>query len=425
MNMTEHKTFPGKVYAVTCPTGCTLTDDNGMNETVEAGKQFRFMAQTSVVYTSEPATVTGGNFKLAPAELLGLLGGGASTLPSGYLAAEFLEDAAATAGLITQYTWSETTGFRVKGQITHPTSVWAYFMLNKNYVYREDEGGWNQYFIGREGDLNQLGIIFTEFSAANTSFITGDNLGFAVFEASYNYLNDSKQQIKAEKKGKSIALTNFSLVGIKNVALCGKFSQGKWTGSTMLRIFNAQISESGKIAADFAPSVDKDGIPCMFDKVSKQSLYNSGTGSFVVGMTLKQARKLGKLPSTGGTLKVSLPSNYLEDEGVTNAIAAANAKGWNIEVASTFEADGASTTFALRRIWVRKTQDENGSYIDADGVRWRVESCVAMYNADGSEPDAHGYEPFRSVESATEYWGLTEWVDPEAEEELFTNTEEV
>jgi hypothetical protein len=47
-----------------------------------------------------------------------------------------------------------------------------------------------------------------------------------------------------------------------------------------------------------------------------------------------------------------------------------------------------------------------------------------MYNADGSEPDALGYEPFRSVEAATEYWGFTPWVDPE-QEEILTNTDEV
>ena len=43
-----------------------------------------------------------------------------------------------------------------------------------------------------------------------------------------------------------------------------------------------------------------------------------------------------------------------------------------------------------------------------------------MLTPDGSEPDAHGYEPFRSVEAAVEYWGLTPYVDPEAEEEFNT-----
>lgn len=56
--MKEHKTFPGAEYVVTCRNGCTLTDANGMSLTVAAGKQERFWAQSSVVYTSEAATVT-------------------------------------------------------------------------------------------------------------------------------------------------------------------------------------------------------------------------------------------------------------------------------------------------------------------------------------------------------------------------------
>jgi hypothetical protein len=168
----------------------------------------------------------------------------------------------------------------------------------------------------------------------------------------------------------------------------------------------------------YKPAISPNGAPCMFDTVGKQPFYNSGSGAFIVGMTLAQARQLGKLPAGGGTLKVSLPSNYLENEGVVNAIAEANAKGWNIEVASTWDASAASATFALRRIWVRKTQAEQGNYVAADGNRWAVESCVAMYNADGSEPDAHGYEPFRSVDAAVAYWELVPYVYPD--EELLT-----
>ena len=41
---------------------------------------------------------------------------------------------------------------------------------------------------------------------------------------------------------------------------------------------------------------------------------------------------------------------------------------------------------------------------------------------DDSTPDMHGYELFRSVEAATEYWGLEPYVDPAWEEELLTET---
>lgn len=71
--MKEHKTFPGKVYAVTCKVDCILYDDNGLSENVKAGKQFSFTAQTGKVYTSEDAVVT-VTFDSAPS--IGSSGGG-------------------------------------------------------------------------------------------------------------------------------------------------------------------------------------------------------------------------------------------------------------------------------------------------------------------------------------------------------------
>lgn len=166
------------------------------------------------------------------------------------------------------------------------------------------------------------------------------------------------------------------------------------------------------------PALDNTGTPCMFDLVTRQPFYNTGTGSFIVGMDMKQARKLSKLPTIGGTLTVSLPSNYTEDEDVVNSLSTAQENGWVITI-QTYEAEvNAASTFALRRVWVRKTQNEQGSYVDSDGSRWQVDWCVDIV---GSSPEAEGYELFRSVETATEYWGLTAWIDPEQEELLIND----
>ena len=71
----------------------------------------------------------------------------------------------------------------------------------------------------------------------------------------------------------------------------------------------------------------------MFDKVTKQPFYNSGTGSFIVGFTLAQARNLSKLPATGGSLTVSLPwEAQLIASGVPAILQAAADRGWTITV---------------------------------------------------------------------------------------------
>jgi hypothetical protein len=147
--------------------------------------------------------------------------------------------------------------------------------------------------------------------------------------------------------------------------------------------------------------------------VTRKPFKNAGSGQFIAGFTLQQAAQLGrKLPSTDGNLTISLPEGYEQNEAVVNSLAQAEAKGWVLTI-QTYAAEAAAATFALRRVWVRKVQDENGSYVAADGSRWLVDWCVDVI---GAAPEALGYERFRSVDAATEYWELVPYVDPNAEE---------
>lgn len=405
-------------YVVTGTAGATVSTPEGVTLcTIPDGGQGAFYAITSTIVTSDDSvSVVKATFKYAPAKLkaLGLIGGGESALPAGYLAAEFLESTG------TQYinlkkipddsTGGKITGCYVSMSVPYgePSLLGSYGSANVRFwvsmLSAVNQNGERTMVVGWNG-TSSVGDVVTE----------GD-----IVESELNYKN-SRKYAMAKNGVVYEKMLSGSLKATDSPLMF--FAQKKGTALfclTVGRIYNAAISQGTAIESNFIPALDPTGVPCMFDKVSKQPFYNDGTGAFIVGMTLAQARKLGKLPAGGGTLTVSLPSNYLEDEGVVNAIAEANAKGWNIEVASTWDASGASATFALRRIWVRKTRAEQGNYVAADGTRWAVESCVAMYNADGSEPDAHGYEPFRSVDAAVAYWELVPYVNPE--EELLTET---
>ena len=425
-----------KWYVVTGTAGATVTSPDGSKTfcTVPEGGQGTFYATTPKVVTSDDSVeVVEATFNLAPVKLklLGLLGGGASTLPSGYLSAEFLE--------------STSTG---------DDNVASYFKLPINAKSPEDDLVIEtEHFMAKTPSVLQIEGLGEDTCTYCIGYSVLSNSGFSAFDGVKNsqdgnirrdvniffdwrfgeWANYKLELLKAavrvsvngEEKASFIPNWNNDNNTRKYLGCFGRFNNDStYTTYGMYgrkRKYKAYVN--GEKKYDLIPAISDNGKPCFYNRVDKKAYYNEGASYFIVGMNNEQARKLGRLPAGGGTLKVSLPSNYLEDEGVTNAIANANAKDWNIEVASTFEADGASTTFALRRIWVRKTLDERGNYIDSDGVRWQVESCVAMYNADGSEPDAHGYEPFRSVEAAVNYWGLTAWVDPDAEEELLTDTE--
>lgn len=201
-------------------------------------------------------------------------------------------------------------------------------------------------------------------------------------------------------------------------------------GATSGRMWNFEVyDESKQIIHNLVPVIDNNGVACAYDMVDKTTHYNKGSKAFVIGLTREQAVKLAKLPASDGTLTISLPSSIVSgstvtDSAVNAALTTARSKGWNITVQTyTEEATATASTFGMQRIWVRKTQDANGSYVDADGNRWQVDWCVTMYTPDNSTPDMHGYELFRSVEAATEYWELTQYVDPNAEQELLTEGE--
>ena len=48
------------------------------------------------------------------------------------------------------------------------------------------------------------------------------------------------------------------------------------------RIYRCMYTD-GTTTVDLIPVLDKDGVACMYDKVSEQYFYNAGTGSFIAG----------------------------------------------------------------------------------------------------------------------------------------------
>jgi hypothetical protein len=65
--------------------------------------------------------------------------------------------------------------------------------------------------------------------------------------------------------------------------------------------------------------------------------------------------------------------------------------------------------------YFRKTESEYGSYVDEQGTRYIVDWCSAIYSPDNLTPEQLGYEPYENQDEALEAWGLTPYIDPEAE----------
>lgn len=407
--MKEIKVTVNTWYVVEGAAGATVINPltNRAIATVEDGKQASFLATTPYVVASDDSVnVFKAPFNSAPAKLklLGLLGGGSSTgLPAGYLAAEFLESTGAQY-IMTGFFPDDSSVIELDVKpVAAPNNMSIWLFANADAGRTESGRAFKA-----ASDRGSLYFEFGDFKSANSSNPTAPGFGIRRKMMLKNGLCDTGLDTRTfHKQIFKDRLVELSL-----------FRNIRDATVTTLDIYSCCLTKNGKAERYFVPALDAAGTPCMLDTVSKLPFRNAGSGQFVAGFTLAQARKLGKLPS-GTTLTVSLPVGYVSDAGVVDALAEAEANGCVLTI-QTYESTSAVSTFALRRVWVRKVQDEYGSYVAADGSRWQVDWCVDIVGAD---PEQEGYEPFRSVEAACEYWELTQYVDPAWEEELLTETE--
>lgn len=322
------------------------------------------------------------------------------SLPVGYLRAEFLESTG-TQWIAVPDAYTDKVRF---GFSFYPTSL-----EEMNYIAGRNENFYLRVLLTN----NTIGLGVIPYT---------DIVGFsppeqAVYQVDADTVSNVATITKAgESKTRHVPRNSR---GNKPVVFFG----GQSTMQTALdkvsyrgkaRIWDAYIYEDGEKTHDFVSCIDKAGTPCMYNVVSRQPFYNSGSGSFIVGMTMEQARKLDKLPESGGAMTISLPTGYNTDTEVANALDVARSKGWTLTI-QTYEDASTTSTYSMRRIWVRKTEDENGNYVDSDGNRFIIEWCVDILSPENKSPENYGYESFRNKESAIEYWGLTEWIDPEIE----------
>lgn len=59
-------------------------------------------------------------------------------------------------------------------------------------------------------------------------------------------------------------------------------------------------------------------------------------------------------------------------------------------------------------IYVLKTQNDKGSYVDAYGQRWEVQTARGVYGR-----IVEDWQQFPSLEDALNEWGLAEYAEPE------------
>lgn len=95
----------------------------------------------------------------------------------------------------------------------------------------------------------------------------------------------SGTEMKAElEDGTAVFSKTFSVPDFTSTLTMALFRSKGVSGDYFRgRIYSCKHYNNGKLIQDFVPCLDTEGVPCMFDLVSRKSFYNKGYGSFTWG----------------------------------------------------------------------------------------------------------------------------------------------
>ena len=95
----------------------------------------------------------------------------------------------------------------------------------------------------------------------------------------------SGTEMKAElEDGTAVFSKTFSVNDFTSTATMALFRAKNISGDYFRgRIYSCKHYNGDELIQDFVPCLDAEGVPCMFDFVSRKSFYNKGTGSFTWG----------------------------------------------------------------------------------------------------------------------------------------------
>ena len=145
------------------------------------------------------------------------------------------------------------------------------------YVFGSDSSYQNGFNLGCDF-RNEEGIRFCKFYTLNY-YKTYIKLNTGV--QYYVQMGENQFAVNSEV----ISAISGSYVCAYSLILFGIKREGKAmvndTYCRNLRIYSFTISKDGEKIMNLIPALDRNGTPCMYDTVSKQTFYNAGTGKFL------------------------------------------------------------------------------------------------------------------------------------------------
>lgn len=439
--MKTRETTPGKTYSVHTMKGCTIIEPDGWSKTIEAPDGYFDAHFGSVVIEGDDEASIKELFKLAPQQrlaLLGVLGGG---VPVWFKALE-TELTAMLDGSAFELAWLASkkqlivhtdrvsddmlAAVKTAAEAAVPAGVEVVqYNHNMEISWMDIPPGVpfariNKYDACVTQD--DLAAINTKWNA-DTYTVTGAKDWFAERypECAANLTSNNLYLYTFS----NLTETNFADAGSLNITWlwCPELTtlKGSWLGQT-----------SSQFTYFYAPKLTKlyingiagfDGYFPLVKTVQYQSHKNGTNGEtecyaefpslekgvFSTEWTQTRFSKksvlriLGSIPSYASgthTLTIGIHIDHQQDEEVLAAIANAESKGWTLKVQwNGTPTAQASVTYGLRRptIYAKVGEMER-----PDGTTERYLDWGHYVT------DTTGYEEFRSVEAAREYYGLPE-----------------
>ena len=145
------------------------------------------------------------------------------------------------------------------------------------YVFGSDSSYQNGFNLGYDF-RNEEGIRFCKFYTLNyykTYIKLNSGVQYSVQMCENQFAVNSK--VFSAISGSYVCAYSLILFGTKRE---GKAMVND-TYCRNLRIYSFTISKDGEKIMNLIPALDRNGTPCMYDSVSKQTFYNAGTGKFL------------------------------------------------------------------------------------------------------------------------------------------------
>lgn len=192
--------------------------------------------------------------------------------PLDYTLLEYLEFSG-TQYFVVPQRYNDTTGIRMR-QLTGKSSTynWPFACyLDLDRIYRGNR-------------IDAKGTIFGYFVSSNGA--RSKTVTIPAREDFYEFFYNFKNDRRAVCNGVAMEGSILVMDAIVDGESMGFGSVWDWYNQKALgfnfigKYFDIDLSYETEVTMQLVPVLDADGVPCMFDKVSKQCFYNKGKGTF-------------------------------------------------------------------------------------------------------------------------------------------------